>query len=115
MKYLKSILLAFMVFAFAGCEEIETISGDSNMKIINDCDYSVKIYFDNAYIGKVSSEENETWSVPSGSHTIKATCSYSEDYEATHNFISGNTTVIRLETVSKYQSKSIVQSNKTDN
>ncbi len=104
-----------MVLLFAACEEIETISGDSNLKIINDCDYSVKIYFDDAYIGRISSDENETWACPSGSHTIKATCSYSEDYEATHNFISGNTTVITLETVSKYQSLLLIQSNNTEN
>ena len=103
-----------MILSFAGCEEIETISGDSNLKIVNDCDYSVKIYFDDAYIGRVSSEEDETWACPSGSHTIKATCTYSEDYEATHNFISGNVTVIQLETVNKYQSILIIQSNKTE-
>jgi hypothetical protein len=115
MKYLKFILLAFMVFVFAGCEEIETISGDSNLKIINDCDYSVKIYFNDAYIGRVSSDEDEIWSCPSGTHTIKATSTYSENYEATHNFISGNITVIQLETVNKYQSVLIIQSNKTGN
>lgn len=78
-------MLIFLVF----CEKDEDITGDSYLRIINNCDYGVRIYFDDADIGRVNSEENETWSVPSGTHTIKATCSFSEDYEASHSFNAG--------------------------
>lgn len=103
MKNFKFLMLFFIAFIAFGCpEEINPISGDSYLKIINDTDYSVKIYFDNSYIGRVGSDKDDSWSVPSGSHVIKATCSFSEDYEATHNFYSGNITEITLKTVNKY-------------
>lgn len=103
MKNFKILMTFFIAFIAFGCpEKIDSISGDSFLKIINDSDYSVKIYFDDAYIGRVSSSKDDSWSVPSGSHIIKATCSFSEDYEATHIFYAGSTTVITLETVNKY-------------
>jgi len=89
-----SILLAILS---VGCEKVEEISGDSSMKIINDCDYGVRIYFDNINLGRVESDEQKTWSVPSGNHTVKATCSFANDYEDDFDFIAGMTTTIRLE------------------
>lgn len=103
MKNLMSILMLFTALLFTGCEEIEEISGDSAMKIINDCLYGVKIYFDDVYIGRVNTQNEETWSVPSGNHTVKATCSFANDYEEDFNFISGMTTTIRLELQKKSQ------------
>jgi len=86
-----------------GCEEIEEISGDSSLKIINDCLYGVKIYFDDAYIGRVNTQNEETWSVPSGNHNIKAKCSFANDFEDDYNFIAGITTTITLELKNKSQ------------
>ena len=74
-----------------------SIPMEPSLKLINDCTYSVKIYFDDAYIGWLSSDKEETWSVPSGNHTVKATCSFANDYEEDFNFIAGVTTTIRLE------------------
>jgi len=108
MKNLICIIMLFMSVLYAGCEEAEEISGDSSMKIINDCTYSVKIYFDGTYIGIVSSDENETWSVPSGQHKVKATCSFANDYEDNFNFTAGMTTTIRLELQKKSQQVSVL-------
>lgn len=98
MKNIKFLILFVTLFIF-GCsdEEIEPITGDSSLKIVNECIYDLKIYFDDSYIGQVKSEEDETWSVPSGQHTIKATCNYADAYKATHIFQAGKTTVIPLE------------------
>jgi hypothetical protein len=112
MKNFKFLMLLFAVI-FCGCPDIEIISGDSQMKIINDCDYSVKIYFDNSYIGKVDSEKEDTWSVPSGTHTVKATCSYATDYNESHIFNSGQTTEIRLVITNKF-SKSVLRTVNSD-
>jgi len=104
---MKTILYFVTFCAFLlvpACEEAEDISGDSFLKIVNDCDYSVKIYFDDTYIGRVSSEDNETWSVPSGQHTVEAKCSFADNFKQSFNFASGNTTVVRLELTSKYKS-----------
>lgn len=113
MKNLKFLML-FFALIFCGCpEEIESIIGDSNLRVINDCDYNVKVYFDNRYIGKVDSEKEESWSVPSGMHTIKATCTYATEYKESHFFNSGETTVIRLEIINKF-SKSNLQTVNSD-
>ena len=113
MKKFKFLIL-FFALIFCGCpEEIESIIGDSNLRIINDCDYNVKVYFDNSYIGKVDSENEETWSVPSGTHTVKATCSYATDYNESHFFSSGQTTEIRLVITNKF-SKSNLQTFNSD-
>lgn len=65
MKYFRFALFIIALITLLGCEEIENIYGDSNLKIINKCQSDLKIYFDNSYIGKVDSEDNRTWSVPS--------------------------------------------------
>ncbi len=99
MKSFKSLSLLTMLIILLciACEKTESISGDSSLKIINDCSSSVKIYFDGDYIGRINSEETETWSVPSGSHEIKATSSFHKDFKKTYNFIAGQTKTIRLE------------------
>jgi len=105
---MKPILYFITFCAFLlvpACEEAEDITGDSFLKIINDCDYSVKIYFDDTYIGRVSSEDNETWSVPSGRHIVEAKCSFANDYKESFDFVSGITTVVRLEITKKYKSE----------
>jgi len=103
MKKITCVLIILLAVLSAGCEKAEEISGDASLKIINDCTYSVKIYFDDVYIGYISSEEEETWSVPSGNHNVKATCSFANDYEDDFDFIAGMTTTIRLELQKKSQ------------
>ncbi len=92
-----AILTTLIIILGVACEKAESISGDSKLKIINDCSTSVRIYFDGNYIGKVNSEDNETWSVPSGSHEIKATSSFHKDFKQTYNFVTGVTRTIRLD------------------
>jgi hypothetical protein len=103
MKKIICALIVLLAILAVACEKETEISGDSSLKIINDCTYSVKIYFDDAYIGWLSSEKEETWSVPSGNHTVKATCSFANDFEEDFNFIAGMTTTIRLELQKKSQ------------
>jgi len=103
MKKITCAAIILLAVLSVGCEKVEEISGDSSLKIINDCTYSVKIYFDDAYIGYISSEEEETWSVPSGNHNVKAKCSFANDFEDDFNFTSGMTTTIRLELQNKSQ------------
>jgi len=103
MKNLTGIIMLIVFIFSAGCEKTEEISGDSSLKIINDCTYSVKIYFDDTNIGYISSEDEKIWSVPSGNHNIKATCSFANDYEDDFNFVAGMTTTIRLELQNKSQ------------
>lgn len=102
MKNFKFLIL-FFALIFCGCPDvIEIISGDSQMKIINDCNYSVKIYFDDSYIGKINSDEEETWSVPSGKHSVEATCSFAENYKESYDFYPGQITLIRLEIANQF-------------
>jgi hypothetical protein len=112
---MKTFLFFITVSAFLllpACEEAEDITGDSFLEIVNDCEYSVKIYFDGTYIGRVSSEEDETWSVPSGQHTVEAKCSFADDFKQSFNFVAGSTTVVRLEITSKYKSQEAAISGK---
>jgi hypothetical protein len=97
MKRIICVLSILLAVLSVGCEQTEEISGDSSMKIINDCDYGVRIYFDDINLGRVESDEEKNWSVPSGNHTVKATCSFANDYEDDFDFIAGMTTTIRLE------------------
>ena len=99
-KWLIFSLVAVLLLA-SDCNKEEEITGDSFLKVINDCNITVTIYFDGTKLGKINSDEDETWSVPSGSHTVKATSSLYQDYEASHNFQTGKTTIIRLEVIKK--------------
>lgn len=114
MKNLKLLILLIPIVLISGiaCEKAESISGDSSLKIINDCSTSVRIYFDGDYIGRVGSDESETWSVPSGTHEIKATSSFHNDFKKTYNFIAGQTRIIRLEI--SFNRESILQAFNSD-
>ena len=106
-KWVLFSLIAISVL-FAACEKGEPITGDSKLKVVNECDVSIKIYFDGTKLGSINSDDSETWSVPSGTHTIKGTCSFSQDYEGTHKFYAGKTTTIRLELSKNGKSNLIV-------
>lgn len=109
MKYLKFLIILLVVLLFTTCEKAETISGDSHLKVINNASAGIKIYFDDSFIGRVDSDENETWDVPTGSHTVKATALLYDDYETTLTFYEGETRIITI-TLS-YENKMILQSN----
>ena len=102
---MKKIFLILAIIAgvlFIGCEKTETeISGDSSLKIINNCNFTVSIYFDDDFIGKVDKEASRTWSVPSGKHEVRATGSFASDVTENPTFIAGNTIVITLSTDDK--------------
>jgi hypothetical protein len=61
----------------AGCEggdsggDETAISGSSQLRVINDSDYSTTTYFDGDYIGEVGKNSSRTWNVPTGSHTVR--------------------------------------------
>ena len=104
-KIIKKLFLILSIIAgilFIGCEKTETeISGDSSLKIINNCNFTVSIYFDDDFIGKVDKEANRTWSVPSGNHEVRASSSFASDVTENPTFIAGNTIVITLSTGAK--------------
>ncbi len=82
---------------FTGCEKEETpISGGSSLKIINNCTYSVSIYFDNDFIGKVEEDANRTWSVPTGQHEVRASSYIGGTTKENPTFYAGQTVVITL-------------------
>ena len=64
MKNLACVLIILLGVLSVSCEQNEEISGDSSLKIINDCDYGVRIYFDDINLGRLESEDEKTWSVP---------------------------------------------------
>lgn len=102
MKKLFLILSIIAGIFFISCEKTETeISGDSSLKIINNCDFTVSIYFDDDFIGKVDKEASRTWSVPSGNHEVRASGSFASDVTENPTFIAGNTIVITLSTGDK--------------
>ena len=91
------IYTLFISLPLTSCEEEPiNISGDSALQIINNCTFSVKVYFDDDYIGKVEKEENESWSVPSGTHEVKATSVSAKAYTQEYNFPSGGKIIMTL-------------------
>lgn len=101
MKTFKFFTVIFLMLLSLSCEKEEDITGDSGLKIINDCSVGIRIYFDDSYIGRVESDESETWAVPSGTHTVKATCSFYDDWEKSLSFTTGITKVVRIEVAFK--------------
>lgn len=54
--------------------EVFEITGNSFLKVENDCVECADIYFDGKYIGKVGFACCNEWSVPEGQHFIKIYC-----------------------------------------
>lgn len=100
MKYFRVILAtAILSFAFllSSCEKDEMeISGDSGLRVENECSVDAEIYFDGDYIGDVESEKTRNWEVPSGTHKVKADCSYKGEVEKSYNFPAGNIVLFTL-------------------
>lgn len=87
----------FTCFLFSACEKEETpISGDSALKIINNCTYSVNIYFDDDFIGEVDEDANRTWSVPTGEHEVRASSYIGGVVTKNPTFHAGMTVIITL-------------------
>lgn len=76
------VLVSLFCFAICGCETGDSaddnpgtetaISGNAKLKI-SVRNYKTNIYFDGQYIGAIEAGTSRTWSVPSGTHTVKAT------------------------------------------
>ncbi len=105
MKNLIKILTIFasilLIGILAGCEKKEKdISGDSSLKIINKCSFSISIYFDDDFIGKVDNNSSRTWSVPTGKHEVRASGS-GKSVTKRPTFYAGRTIVmtIRVSTI----------------
>lgn len=87
----------FTGLLFTMCEKEETpISGDSALRIINNCTYSVSIYFDDDFIGEVDEDATRTWSVPTGEHEVRASSYIGGVATKNPTFYSGQTVVITL-------------------
>jgi len=83
------------------------IAGDSNLKVINDSFKTIKVYFDNNYIGDVNSDSYRIWNVPTGSHTIKVTAENVEDVKETYYFEAGVTKEIIYSIEIEYKNDTI--------
>lgn len=90
-------LLIILILCITGCEKETDIDGGSYLEVVNKMDKKASIYFDTDFIGKVKADENRTWSVPAGTHTIKATSSVLDPYEESIYFQNGGRTVLTLE------------------
>lgn len=89
------ILMAGLIFT--SCEKEEkAISGDSALKVINNCTYDVDIYFDDDFIGEVAEEATRTWSVPSGTHEVRASSYIGGVTTENPTFIAGQTIIMTL-------------------
>ncbi|MGC9342765.1 MAG: hypothetical protein ACP5E3_08700 [Bacteroidales bacterium] len=81
----------------AACEKEETpISGPSSLKVVNNCTYDVSIYFDNDFIGGVDEDASRTWSVPTGTHEVRASSYIGGVTTKDPTFVAGQTIIMTL-------------------
>lgn len=109
MKNLRSLLSIFLLLIFTTCDkpDIIPITGDAFLQINNKCEYLLKIYFDDIYLGDVPADDENKWSVLSGLHSIKATCQGASAYEETHEFVDDQITILDMDIVITFKSKEI--------
>ncbi|MDT8402531.1 MAG: hypothetical protein RQ743_12620 [Bacteroidales bacterium] len=99
LSVLLSVLAGLLVAAvlLAACEKEETpISGPSSLKVVNNCTYDVSIYFDNDFIGGVEKDASRTWSVPTGTHEVRASSYIGGVTTKNPTFIAGQTIIMTL-------------------
>jgi hypothetical protein len=97
--FFKLIICCLLLLAIAliSCEQEEiSISGDSSFFVKNELSVDAQIYFEEDFIGEVKKDDSRRWSVPSGSHTVKADCSYKGDIEKTAFFPKGGEVKLTL-------------------
>ena len=111
MRNYQSLLFVFIVLLFFSCNDSDPVELelDSTLKIISECEYDIKIYFDDLLLGDVVSFEEKTWLVSSGSHVVKATCQGASAYEETHEFGVNETTVLTMHIVMQFKSQSTLE------
>lgn len=99
LSVLLSLFAGLLIVAqlLMACEKEETpISGPSSLKVVNNCTYDVNIYFDNDFIGEVEEDASRTWSVPIGTHEIRASSYVGGVTTENPTFVAGQTIVITL-------------------
>lgn len=105
MKKSKAFKYFLLFLFFCSCGEKETqipdVSGNAILKIVNECEYQVTIYFDTVKLGEIEKEGERTWNVLAGQHTIKATCLGADAYEEELVFTDNQTTELHLSIVIK--------------
>lgn len=89
--------LLIAALLLTACEKEETpISGPSSLKVVNNCTYDVSIYFDNDFIGEVEKDASRTWSVPTGTHEVRASSYIGGVTTENPTFVAGQTIVMTL-------------------
>ena len=105
MKKSIAVLYLLPLLFLCSCADNKTIepdiSGDAILKVVNKCEYQVTIYFDSVKLGEVEKEDEESWNVLSGQHTVRATCLGADAYEEEHTFTDHQITELHLTIVIK--------------
>ena len=88
------------MFCLAGCESEDkgdpvTITGDSKLLVDNNTGDDFDIYFDGQYIGDVGDNKERRWSVPSGTHKVRAKAG-GNDLDETFIFYAGKETTVTI-------------------
>ena len=69
-----ALMIAAMSVFISGCSDDEgdetSITGDSNLRVVNQMGQTIEVKFDGDFIGEVADDSNRSWSVPSGSHEV---------------------------------------------
>ena len=94
-----SLIAGLLITALllTACEKEETpISGPSSLKVVNNCTYGVSIYFDDDFIGEVEEDASRTWSVPTGTHEVRASSYIGGVTTKNPTFIAGQTIIMTL-------------------
>ena len=71
------LCLGVAALCVSGCDSNDNgdpvaITGDSTLVVNNTSDADFSMYFDGQYIGDADHGKSKTWSVPSGTHKVKA-------------------------------------------
>lgn len=90
-------VLMLTAFLLTSCEKEETpITGPSTLKVVNNCTYDVDIYFDDDFIGEVEEDASRTWSVPIGTHEVRASSYIGGVTTKNPTFVAGQTIIMTL-------------------
>jgi hypothetical protein len=89
------LLLTALLLTACEKEEIP-ITGPSSLKVVNNCTFDVSIYFDNDFIGEVEDDATRTWSVPIGTHEVRASSYIGGVTTENPTFVAGQMIIITL-------------------
>lgn len=99
LAYLFILPLIFLLSCDKMDNEKSDVYGDAVLKIVNECEYRLTIYFDSVNLGEVEKNGERSWNVLPGNHTIKATCLGADAYEEEHVFTDNQITELHLDIV----------------